>query len=266
MCDIKVRFSESPDRHGVFEYALRAEVVEATGISPKIFVYHQSPKGIEGNSFSEFDHIATPVDFQEIPEDAASETVPWYRTDKLVVWLRNASDLELSKQLLVDDIAALQRAYSTLSREEDFTRQETVDFAGEIIRPGAQADALTRRVARLEAEVKTKASKISVQNIEDDVQKMVTTDSPEFVGVPTAPTADPGTNTDQLATTAFVQDAIKDLDPDIPIASATKIGGIKVGQNLTISEDGVLSAQAGGGGEMFSVVDGVLNITYKPEE
>lgn len=33
-------------------------------------------------------------------------------------------------------------------------------------------------------------------------------DSPHFTGVPTAPTADPGSNTDQLATTAFVHDAI----------------------------------------------------------
>ncbi len=37
------------------------------------------------------------------------------------------------------------------------------------------------------------------------------TESPVFTGVPTAPTAAPGTNTDQIATTAFVANAIKDL-------------------------------------------------------
>jgi hypothetical protein len=35
---------------------------------------------------------------------------------------------------------------------------------------------------------------------------------------------------------------------DLPIASRTTLGGIKVGENLTISEDGTLSATGGGGG------------------
>lgn len=35
---------------------------------------------------------------------------------------------------------------------------------------------------------------------------------------------------------------------DLPIASSTTLGGIKVGENLTISEDGTLSATSGGGG------------------
>lgn len=34
---------------------------------------------------------------------------------------------------------------------------------------------------------------------------------------------------------------------DLPIASSTTLGGIKVGENLTISEDGTLSATGGGG-------------------
>lgn len=33
-------------------------------------------------------------------------------------------------------------------------------------------------------------------------------DSPDFTGIPTAPTADPGTQTDQIATTAFVHDVV----------------------------------------------------------
>jgi cytoskeletal protein CcmA (bactofilin family) len=35
---------------------------------------------------------------------------------------------------------------------------------------------------------------------------------------------------------------------DLPIASSTTLGGIKVGENLTISEDGTLSSTGGGGG------------------
>lgn len=36
-------------------------------------------------------------------------------------------------------------------------------------------------------------------------------DSPHFTGIPTAPTAPDGTDTDQIATTAFVQSAIADI-------------------------------------------------------
>ena len=130
MCGLKVRFSQSPERRGVFEYAFRAEVISADGIPSKIFVYHQMPAGIDGNTFAEFDHVATPVDFQEIPEDAASETVPWYRTDKCTVWFRCAKDLQTAKQLFVDDIISLQKSYNVLTSVKNFTEQTTVEFSG----------------------------------------------------------------------------------------------------------------------------------------
>lgn len=44
-----------------------------------------------------------------------------------------------------------------------------------------------------------------------------------------------------------LQNQINDIPKELPVASATVLGGIKVGNNLTISEDGTLSAQAGGG-------------------
>lgn len=130
MCSLKVRFSQSPERRNVFEYALKVEVVSSEGIPPKIFVYHQWPAGIDGNTFAEFDHIATPVDFQEIPEDAASEMVPWYRTDKCTVWLRCAKDLKTAKQLFMDDILGLQRSFDLLKSENGFIDQTTIEFTG----------------------------------------------------------------------------------------------------------------------------------------
>lgn len=132
MCGLRVRFSQNAERRGVFAYALKVEVVLADGIPPKIFVYHQMPAGNDGNTFAEFDHVATPVDFQEIPEDAASETVPWFRTDKCVLWVRSADDLKIAKQQFVDDIYALQRTFDMLSSEENFTEQTTVDFTGSV--------------------------------------------------------------------------------------------------------------------------------------
>ena len=130
MCSLKVRFSQSLDIRGVFNYALKVEVVSSKGMPSKIFVYHQSPAGIDGNSFAEFDHVATPVDLHEIPEDAASDMVPWYRTDKCVVWLRSLSDVKTAKQLFVDDIGALQKNCNLLTDDNNFTNQTTVEFEG----------------------------------------------------------------------------------------------------------------------------------------
>lgn len=48
---------------------------------------------------------------------------------------------------------------------------------------------------------------------------------------------------------------------DIPIASSTTLGGIKVGENLTISEDGTLSATGGGGGGVTYTAEAPLSIS-----
>lgn len=51
------------------------------------------------------------------------------------------------------------------------------------------------------------------------------------------------------ATKAYVDEAVEGAAYDLPIATAETLGGIKVGENLTITEDGVLSATSTGGGE-----------------
>jgi hypothetical protein len=51
-----------------------------------------------------------------------------------------------------------------------------------------------------------------------------------------------------IPTTAWVQSAIVANPGALPIASATVLGGIKVGVNLSIAEDGTLSATESGGG------------------
>ena len=128
MAKLKVRISQSSERRGVFAYALKVDVVEAVGIPSKIFVYHQYPVGADGNTCSEFVHIATPVDFQEIPEDAATEKVPWYRTETCTIWVRSLDDMRTAKQLFIDDIHALQINFEELTRTEDFKNQTTLEF------------------------------------------------------------------------------------------------------------------------------------------
>lgn len=140
MCGLKVRFSQSVVRRGLFSHALKVEVVDSEGAPRKIFVYHQMPAGIDGNTFAEFDHVATPVDLQEIPEDAASLIVPWYRTDTCVVWFRCLSDLQTAKQLFVDDISGLQRTLDDISANPMLPVQDTVWFREGKVEPAPAED------------------------------------------------------------------------------------------------------------------------------
>lgn len=181
MCGLRVRFKQSPEIRGVFMYALHIEVALADGISPKIFVYHQMPAGIDGNTFAEFDHVATPVDFQEIPEDAASETVPWYRTDKCTVWFRSLDDLKMAKQMFVDDIYELQRTFDILKREDNFVNQTTVDFTGEMPHlpvPEDTIDIIEAAIKELDEKKVDKTalsgSNLSVSNLDEVRNALVT--------------------------------------------------------------------------------------------
>ena len=65
--------------------------------------------------------------------------------------------------------------------------------------------------------------------------------SPALTGVPTAITAVPGTNTTQVATTAFV---IANQGLLLVVASPTQLGGVKQGNNVSIAPDGTLSVAA----------------------
>ena len=64
--------------------------------------------------------------------------------------------------------------------------------------------------------------------------------SPHFSGAPTAPTATPGTNTTQLATTAFVQ--ASSVGYILPQATTVTLGGIMPDGTTTKTVGGVLSA------------------------
>jgi len=50
-------------------------------------------------------------------------------------------------------------------------------------------------------------------NIQEQLNSKVDPESPSFIGVPTAPTADPDTESDQIATTAFVLGQASDVNP-----------------------------------------------------
>lgn len=62
-----------------------------------------------------------------------------------------------------------------------------------------------------------------VTGLQTALNNQVSLDSPTFIGTPTAPTAAPGTNNTQLATTAFVTTGIANVN-DLAIAMAIALG------------------------------------------
>lgn len=74
--------------------------------------------------------------------------------------------------------------------------------------------------------------------VHQDISGKANIASPTFTGIPAAPTAANGTSTTQIATTEFVQNAIS----AIPAASTSTLGLVKVGTNLSIDANGVLSS------------------------
>lgn len=95
--------------------------------------------------------------------------------------------------------------------------------------------------------------------------------SPALTGTPTAPTAATGTSTTQIATTAFVQDAISDLEGSMHYKGTVSGGtlpttGVKNGDTYKVAENGTYSGQAAKVGDLFiAVVSGTSTTwTYIP--
>jgi hypothetical protein len=71
--------------------------------------------------------------------------------------------------------------------------------------------------------------------------------SPTFTGTPAAPTATAGTNTTQIATTAFVTAAISAGAYVLPTATATVLGGVKPDGTTITNTSGAISVTYGTG-------------------
>lgn len=102
----------------------------------------------------------------------------------------------------------------------------------------------------------------TVYDVEDSVarstlEQKAPLESPALTGIPTAPTASKGNNTTQIATTAFVQDAVQDAGSSytLPVASSTTLGGVKpvakttsMTQEVGVDTNGALYTEPGSGG------------------
>ena len=95
--------------------------------------------------------------------------------------------------------------------------------------------------------------------------------SPAFTGTPTAPTATAGTNTTQIATTAFVTEAVSDLESAVKYKGTVSGGtlpstGVKNGDMYVVAEAGTYDGHTCKVGDMFiAVVSGnTTTWTYVP--
>ena len=107
----------------------------------------------------------------------------------------------------------------------------------------------------------------TVYDVEDSVarsalEQKAPLESPALTGIPTAPTASNGTSTTQIATTAFVQNAVQGAGSGytLPVASSTTLGGVKpvaktasMTQEVGVDASGALYTEPGSGGGVKSV-------------
>lgn len=104
-----------------------------------------------------------------------------------------------------------------------------------------------------------------------DISSYAPLASPAFTGTPTAPTATKGTNTTQVATTAFVKNAISDLEGAMHYKGTVSGGtlpssNVVNGDTYKVAEAGTYAGQAAKVGDLFIAVvsGGTTTWTYVP--
>jgi hypothetical protein len=104
-----------------------------------------------------------------------------------------------------------------------------------------------------------KGSEIDTEfnNIATAVSSKANYASPNLTGLPTAPTAAAGTNTSQLATTAFVKTALDVAAADIAITGGT-IDNVDITGGTIVDLDAPLAVNSGGTGKDTLALNNVL--------
>lgn len=124
--ELKVRYSTSrSDAYPtIYAHALKAEVISAVGYPDHIFVFHRNKANTEGDYVDEFTQIASPLEIEEVPEDAPDlqNGMPYYRAKEVTVWFRALDDLELAKAKMKEDIRDFALTYDVITG--DLTDQE----------------------------------------------------------------------------------------------------------------------------------------------
>ena len=126
---IRVRYSETiPEQHpAIYAYALKVEILSSDVCSDKLFLFQRSKEGLDDSWVDEFIQIASPLDIEEVPEDAPdlANNMPYFRKKEVTVWFRCVEDMKLAKEKIKSDLQTLAHTYETLSDGFDTQEEET---------------------------------------------------------------------------------------------------------------------------------------------
>lgn len=98
-------------------YRVRIEVDCAFDMPETIFVYRQMPKNpATGEKAGFFSHIASPVDLEEMPEQAPrlGEIPEWFRLNFVDILLRSTTEVEAFLADVLEDICRLKKSLDRL--------------------------------------------------------------------------------------------------------------------------------------------------------
>jgi hypothetical protein len=156
-------------------------------------------------------------------------------------------------------ISAITNLESNLNTKSNLISPE---FTGTPISPTAVSGTNTNQIATTAFVADALIGKADIAIVDVSLNLKADLASPSFTGTPLAPTAASGTNSTQLATTAFVSDAVSgvaiDLTQDISVNSITiGRGSGNINTNTVVGSSALDANQTGY--ENVAIGNGVLN-------
>ena len=128
---LNVKYSITTTGDQYLSYGFKAEVTEAEGISPCIFVYHAgTPELPTRKVVDNFSHVASPTDMEETPEgepDMGNKN-PYYRRSSVTLWVRSADWLDEIKKHIDHDIAQLMDNLNMLNDQNQYVNEEVKTY------------------------------------------------------------------------------------------------------------------------------------------
>lgn len=130
---LDVRYTKELEQSNLYSYGLLVEALASTDMSKKIFVIRRGVPSVNDSELNEpveldeFVWIASPLELDQIPEDAPNLTtgLPYYRTDSVRFSFRSVSELSDTLNLIKQDIAKLVKA---LKREQAIEDVEDIKY------------------------------------------------------------------------------------------------------------------------------------------
>jgi len=94
-----------------FGMRVRMEVTDAADVSRAVFAYLMIPRNPEtGEEAGEFDHVCSPADLEEFPENEPNQNARprWFRLTYVDVLVRSRTEADDFIQLVLEDLRGLK--------------------------------------------------------------------------------------------------------------------------------------------------------------